>query len=597
MLKRTNMKRKTLITAFLLLTAASAQAQTVWHDPMKEAQCLLNGRGWNNETGNSNYCRLPDRMKQEVPPSVWNLSRQTPGVSLRFQTNAKQVWVRYINYFQGKNYPNVVTQCHSGVDLYATDPDGNTTWIPNMMRYNLSVNSSDTVQYYFNTAELPNHYGRKITYELYLPAYNGIKWLAVGTDASDSFHFTEGSQERPIVVYGTSIAHGASASRPGLIWSTRLKRRYECPVINLGFSGNGKMENALFDALAEIDARAYLIDCVPNCADLTSQQYEERLRYGIGKLRSASQAPIVFMEGQFIEHPSALVHNYNFHQQRAKDTIQHRVVDELSKQGVRDLYYITREELGLTADDFIEGVHPNDVGMMKYEAAYAQVLDRVLVGVDTMRHYRPCTQQRDGYDWTERHNRILQRNRETDPEVLMIGNSITHFWGGEPTGTVVNGGKSWDKLFKGHTVTNMGMGWDRVENTFWRLSHGELENCKPREICLMIGTNNGEPAWQVVDGIMDIVGLIRRHQPQARLHVIGIYPKGGREEAVRQLNDLLQKAVKPDDMTFYHDFSEALTLSDGSGQVDPSCFLPDKLHPNAKGYERLSKHFRRILFQ
>lgn len=590
------MKHTRLTSVLLLLAAAGAQAQTIWHDPMQEQECLLNGRGWNHETGTSNYCRLPDRMEHEVPPAVWSLSRHTPGVSVRFQTNAKQVWVRYINYFQGKNYPNVVTLCHSGVDLYATDVNGHTSWVPNVMRYNLSVNRSDTVQFYFNTAELPDFRGQGLTYELYLPVYNGVKWLAVGTDASASFRFVEGSQERPIVVYGTSIAHGASASRPGLIWTTRLKRRYECPVVNLGFSGNAFMENTLFDALAELNARAYLIDCVPNCAGLSAEEFETRLRYGIDRLRKASEAPIVFMEGQYIDHPSALVHAANYHQQLQKDTIQHRVVQELTAQGMQGLYYITREQLGLTADDFIEGIHPNDAGMMKYEAAYARVLDQVLVGPDTMRHYTPCTQRRDGYDWIERHNRIMERNRTANPEVLMIGNSITHYWGGEPAYEVVNGGNTWDRLFKGHSVTNMGMGWDRVENTFWRLAHGELEGCHPKQICLMIGTNNGEPAQQVVDGIVDIVALLRRHQPEAHIHVIGIYPKGGQEEAVRQLNALLQQAIKPDDLTSYHDFSQALTLSDGSGRVDPSCFLPDRLHPNAKGYGRLAKMFKRVLF-
>lgn len=591
------MKRISLIGSLLLLLTVSLHAQTVWHDPMQEPKCLLNGRGWNHETGNSNYCRLPDRMQKEVPSSVWYLSRHTPGVSLRFQSNAKKMWVRYINYYQGKNYPNVVTLCHSGIDLYATDVNGHTTWVPNMMRYNMSVNKSDTVEFYFDTHELPDFRGQGMTYELYLPVYNGVKWLAVGTDTSASFRFVEGSQERPIVVYGTSIAHGASASRPGLIWSTRLKRRYECPVVNLGFSGSGKMEHVMFDALAEIDARAYIIDCVPNCAALTCQEFEERLRYGIDRLRKAGKAPIIFAENQFIDHPSALVHSSGYRGQMEKDSVQQRVVKELQAKGVEGLYYVTRADLGFDADDFIEGDHLNDIGMLKYERAYARVLDQAMVGADTMRHYTPCTQRRDGYDWIERHNSIIRRNHETDPEVLMIGNSITHFWGGEPASTVLNGGKTWDKLFKGHRATNMGMGWDRVENTFWRLAHGELEGCSPKDICLMIGTNNGEPHAQIVSGILDIAALIRRHQPQARLHIIGIYPKGGQEEKMRDLNKLLQQSIKADGMTFYHDVSSALTLPDGSGKVDPSCFLPDRLHPNERGYARLAKLYHKILFK
>ena len=50
-------------------------------------------------------------------------------------------------------------------------------------------------------------------------------------------------------------------------------------------------------------------------------------------------------------------------------------------------------------------------------------------------------------------------------------------------------------------------------------------------------------------------------------------------------------------MTFYHDVSSALTLPDGSGKVDPSCFLPDRLHPNERGYARLAKLYHKILFK
>ena len=97
-------------------------------------------RGWNQEIGKDNYSRLPDRFKDKVTPSVWRLSRHTTGMSVRFITDAKKIQVRFINYNEGKNYPNVVSLNHSGVDLYATDVDGKTTWVPNEMVYTFSVN-------------------------------------------------------------------------------------------------------------------------------------------------------------------------------------------------------------------------------------------------------------------------------------------------------------------------------------------------------------------------------------------------------------------------------------------------------------------------
>ena len=86
----------------------------------------------------------------------------------------------------------------------------------------------------------------------------------------------------PIVVYGTSIAQGGCASRPGLAWTNILGRKLDRPVINLAFSGNGKLEKELIELLSEIDASLYVLDCLPN---LTSPEYystgelKKRIRY------------------------------------------------------------------------------------------------------------------------------------------------------------------------------------------------------------------------------------------------------------------------------------------------------------------------------
>jgi len=49
-----------------------------------------------------------------------------------------------------------------------------------------------------------------------------------------------------------------------MAWTTILERNLERPVVNLGFSGNGRLEPALIDLMAEIDAKLYILDCLPN---------------------------------------------------------------------------------------------------------------------------------------------------------------------------------------------------------------------------------------------------------------------------------------------------------------------------------------------
>ena len=73
----------------------------------------------------------------------------------------------------------------------------------------------------------------------------------------------------------------------------------------------------------------------------------------------------------------------------------------------------------------------------------------------------------------------------------MIGDSITHHWGGEPSGDGKNtGAGSWEKLFRPHTATNMGFGFDYVDNAYYRVQNGELDGISPRVIIVLLGTNN-----------------------------------------------------------------------------------------------------------
>jgi hypothetical protein len=88
---------------------------------------------------------------------------------------------------------------------------------------------------------------------LYLPLYNSPESLEIGVEAGATVEPLPKRQEKPIVVYGTSIMHGASAARCGMAFPAQLGRRLGTPVINLGFAGNGRMHPEVVDLLAEFD--------------------------------------------------------------------------------------------------------------------------------------------------------------------------------------------------------------------------------------------------------------------------------------------------------------------------------------------------------
>lgn len=574
------MKLKVSILALLLgCAAATSQAQYKWENPLGQSSPTLRGQGWPNELKES-YTRLPQRAQEKVRADVWNLSRQSAGLSVGFRSNAPEIKVRYV-VTGGLSMPHMPATGVSGIDLYATDADGRSRWCGGKYAFN------DTITYTYSGLTYAADYGHGYEYQLFLPLYNQVSWMEIGVPADASFRFLPASQDKPLVIYGTSIAQGACASRPGMAWGNIVGRTLEHPVVNLGFSGNGKLESELFDLLSEIDAKLYLIDCMPNLPGKeASAVIYDRTLAGVKKLRTRSQAPILL-----VEHSG---YTNEFSSKSTAESYQvanvelRKAYEALTKEGIADLHYLTKAEIGLSMDAMVEGVHPTDLGMQQYADSYVKKIREILhETANGPTSCIPCRQQRDPYDWNDRHQQVMELNRQSAPEILMIGNSITHFWGGEPIAEHQNGKKAWNGLFKGKKVRNLGFGWDRTENVLWRIFHGELDGYRAKHIFLMIGTNNlpSNTDEEVIQGICEVVKNIRLHQPEAKLCVLGILPRREMEARVKKVNSELQKQLPTTGVT-YIDLTPQLT--EPSGTIDSSLFL-DGLHPNEKGYERIAK--------
>jgi lysophospholipase L1-like esterase len=266
----------------------------------------------------------------------------------------------------------------------------------------------------------------------------------------------------------------------------------------------------------------------------------------------------------------------------------------LKEEGVQNLHLLTEEELGLSEDCSVEGWHPNDLGMQGYADAYIPKIKDILnENSEKNCVFVPCTQQRDPYNWKERHEQVLKLNKEKAPEIVLIGNSITHYWGGEPTAHIVRGQDSWDKLFKGKEVRNMGFGYDRIENALWRIYHGELDGYQAKKVILLMGTNNlgKNTNDEIIDGINELVRAIRHRQPKAEIYVAGILPRSGQEVRVAALNELLQARLKSDEATYIDMSSEMIQPN---GLIIKELFT-DGLHPNKEGYQRMAKMLEKVI--
>ena len=586
----TSIKMGLLLSLFFLFTGKVA-AQKVWFDPLECDTPYICGRAWTTEIG-KNYARMPERFEKVMPKAVWNLSKQSAGLSVKFLSDASEIQVKYVVGFDAR-YKNMAPLDHSGIDLYATDVNGYSHWIGNHMNWDFGSKAGDTITFTYKNIKARELAARGLEFQLFLPPYNILKSVKIGVPSGAMFRFLHQSAERPIVVYGSSIVQGASPSRPGLMWTNILQRKTEYPIVNLGFSGSALMEPPVFDAISEIDARVFILDPMPNSYAM-GDEINKRIIAGVKKIREKSEAPILLVESYGA--PDSVFVPDNDKKYRDGDAHLREAYKQMLSEGIKNLYYLTHEEIGFSEDAMIEGAHPNDIGNMQYAIAYEKKLKEILKEDTPDLRYPPLRQRRDGcYEWFPRHNEVIRLNHTNDPEILMIGNSITHFWGGQPYSRNY-GGNTWNKFFGKRRVTNMGFGWDRIENVFWRIFHGELEGCHPKHICLTIGINNiniGDKDEDVANGVVALARLIRQRQPEALLHVIKIYPAKDREEKVQRVNALIEKNLPIDDHTDLIDLTSYLTLKDGSGKIDPTLFR-EGLHPNEKGYTQIAKGLKKV---
>jgi hypothetical protein len=254
------MKNLSLLLLFIAHLQAFSQTKEPaikWWNPNTSKLPVISGQEWPKEVGGF-YDRFPARAEKLVRKEVWALSRNAAGLKIVFKTDAKNIKVRYV---VPKNYAmdHFSATGKSGVDLYASNADGSWAWAPGKYKF------GDTITYDFNNLTLDqNQYPGGREYTLFLPLYNTVKWLEIGVGEGDTFLAIPSTKVKPIVVYGTSIAQGGCASRPGMAWTAILERNLHIPVTNLAFSGNGRLEKEVIDLINEIDAQVFVLDCLPN---------------------------------------------------------------------------------------------------------------------------------------------------------------------------------------------------------------------------------------------------------------------------------------------------------------------------------------------
>lgn len=359
-----------MILGGLMLCASAcfnlASAQETWHNPANASTKVVQGQGWQNEPIGF-FHRLPDRAKSIVRKEVWNLSTNSAGLAIHFHTDASLVKVRF-KVSGAAAMPHMPATGVSGFDLYQVTDDGSLEYVKGIFPWSLG----DTAYYSFSPVSSSKSSSKNREYRLFLPLYNEVTWLEVGVPNGASFHFIPSRTDKPIVVYGTSIAQGACASRPAMAWTNILSRNLNQRIINLGFSGNGRMEKELIDFILEADAKLIVLDCLPNLGRESDSSFVRKIRDGVAQLRAKTASPILLVEntaGTPSYHDASAAH---------KNALLQKTFNEMRSEGVKGLHYLSCKELSFSADATVDGIHPNDFGMVAVAAAYEKKIRKIL---------------------------------------------------------------------------------------------------------------------------------------------------------------------------------------------------------------------------
>ena len=319
------------------------------------------------------FSRLPANLRDSLREGLWDRQQCSAGMGIRFATDSKSVGVRY-DLLWNTHMIHMADTGLKGTDLYIFE--GDSVWRHvNTNRPFIKKDTEKTCEATYIENLAP---GMK-EFMVYLPLYDGVTAMDIVVDSGAVI--TPGNpsiidKNTKIVAYGTSILQGGCASRTGMASTNIISRDLNCEVVNLGFSGEGKMDFALARALAQIpDVDCYVLDPVPNCTEMMCDTLTYDFVNIIRTLRP--EVPIVMVEGPI--YPYARYDSYFGNYLPKKNAAFRRNYERLKAENPENLYYVTSENLdGVEDDGTVDGIHLTDLGFKYYAAKLTPVLRDIL---------------------------------------------------------------------------------------------------------------------------------------------------------------------------------------------------------------------------
>lgn len=339
-----------LFVTILAFPLCFLQAQTKYYNA---AQFPLIGKI--SDDTETLYERLPVYLKDQCREPVWKLGKNTAGLAIRFRTNCSSIHAKW-TLLNNRSMNHMTDTGIKGLDLYA--------WENNQWRF---VNSALPKDKSNEVKIISNMIPKEREYILFLPLYDSVTSLHIGVDSTTIIQqpvLKYPDTSHPIVVYGTSITQGGCASRPGMAYTNILARKLNTEIINLGFSGNGRLDYEIAELMStKKDAALFVLDFAPN---VTPEQIQERTIPFVKILRKENpETPILLVEN--MEYTKTLFDQNLNRSWQAKNTSLRKQYELLKKQEDNNIFYLESENLiGDDGEATVDGTHFTDLGFLRF---------------------------------------------------------------------------------------------------------------------------------------------------------------------------------------------------------------------------------------
>lgn len=302
------------------------------------------------------YSRVPEFLKPTTREALYKLGQHTAGMAVRFRSDSPALALKWKSKY-GNDHTHMAALATRGADLYCLTPEG--TW--RMVAVGRPMGDPTT------WLMLSGMEPAMREYMLHLPLYDSLDELEIGISPDAAIEMpaadTPRADAKPLVIYGSSIQHGATASRPGMAASNILRRELGRDVINLGFSANAHLDYEIARMMADVDAAAYILDFMPNA---TVAEINDKTAAFVKILRDRRpDAALIFLEDPYTA--DALLEPATKAAIDAKNEALRSVYADMTASGLANTYYITADKLQTAdGDGSSDGIHYTDYSFRHY---------------------------------------------------------------------------------------------------------------------------------------------------------------------------------------------------------------------------------------